>query len=508
MMKKWCFLLLIGLSWSAQAQNKLPEQNLTKAELETHLRFLASDELEGRYTGSRGHNIAARYIAAYFEAYGLKPAPGANGYYQPVPFETVLPPQVGTLKINDTSYELKKDFLWLSGDVKEMKTTAVFANYGWIDASTNRDDFKNLDVKGKVIFVLPGTSEADANDPSAIFMASAKKRQWAAEKGAVALVELYRLSFPWNFFINYFGKESMRLAEDTPSESVSTIAYGWFKEPSPNPLLDLESGKTKSLPVEFSAMGGVNNQIASQNVIGVLEGTDPKLKNEYLLLTAHYDHIGIAKKGGNGYTEQDSIFNGARDNAFGVTTILGAIKAFSQQPPKRSIIFIAFTGEEVGLLGSAYYADHPLIPLNQVVINLDTDGAGYNDTTVVTIIGLGRTGVDEELQAGTKAFGLKIVADPAPEQNLFDRSDNASFARKGVPSLDFSPGFTSFDAEINKYYHQVTDNPDSVNYNYVHKFTQAYISAARLIGNRAQRPMWKAGDKYEKAAQELYKVKP
>jgi Zn-dependent M28 family amino/carboxypeptidase len=505
--KLWIVLLTV-YTIGVQAQNQLPELNLTKAEVEAHMRFLASDELEGRRTGSRGNNIAARYIAAQLESYGIKPVPGAKAYYQPVPFESVVPPTVGTLTLDKTVLENKKDFLWLSGEVKNVATTAVFANYGWVDAATKRDDFKNLDVKGKVVLVLPGASEADAGNPSAIFEASAKKRQWAAEKGAVALVELYRLQFPWNFFTNYFGKESLMLATESANGVEYNIAYGWLKEPAPNPLADLIAGKAKSVKVELSATGGSRTKVASQNVIGMIEGTDPQLKNEYILLSAHYDHVGVGKQAGGMYTPQDSIFNGARDNAFGTVAVLAAAKAFAQQPPKRSVIILLVTGEEIGLLGSQYYAEHPLIPLNQVVFNLNCDAAGYNNTNIVSIFGFGRTGTDEDIRNGLKPFNLEVFADPAPEQNLFDRSDNVSFAVKGIPALTFSPGFTAFDQAIMQYYHQAGDNPDTIDFNYLHKYSQAYIHTARLIGDRAQRPVWKTGDKYEKAGQELYKVKP
>jgi Zn-dependent M28 family amino/carboxypeptidase len=241
----------------------------------------------------------------------------------------------------------------------------------------------------------------------------------------------------------------------------------------------------------------------SYNVLGVLEGSDPVLKNEYVVLTAHIDHVGTGKKGGR-VTESDTIFNGARDNAFGTTAILSAVKAFTQKPAKRSILFIAYTGEEIGLLGSKYYAEHPLVPLKQCVYSLDCDGAGYNDTTKVTVIGLERTDAQPQIEAGAKAYGLTAISDPAPEQNLFDRSDNVNLAAKGIPSPDFAPGFTAFDAEINKFYHQVSDSPESVNYNYLLKFCQAYIYSARLIADRPTAPKWKTGDKYEKAFNDLY----
>ncbi|HMP12711.1 MAG TPA: M20/M25/M40 family metallo-hydrolase [Saprospiraceae bacterium] len=499
MMKKmylWSLLLLLfHINAQAQATKELPEYHITKSELEAHMRFLASDDLEGRRTGSRGSNIAARYIASYFESYGLQTVPGAPMYYQPVQFEATMPPKNGNLKIDKTEYALGKDFLILAGDALNVKTSAVFANYGL------EDDYNKLDVKGKIVFVLPGTP--DDQSPQVIFTSGARKRKLAAERGAVAVFELYRVPFPWNFFVSYFGKESIRLAETKPANEKQSIVYGFFKEPSPNPIMTLQNGK--SLKAELKSDAGQQQALPSQNVIGIIEGTDPVLKDEYILLTAHYDHVGVGEQGGGAYTAEDSIFNGARDNAFGTVAVLAAARAFAIQPPKRSVIFLAVTGEEIGLLGSEYYAENPLIPHEKVVFNLNCDGAGYNNTGAVSIFGFGRTGTDDDIRQGLQAFGLEVIPDPAPEQNLFDRSDNVSFAIKGIPALTFSPGFNAFDQAILQYYHQVGDNPDTIDFDYLHRYCQSYIHTARLIGDRDTRPFWKAGDKYEKAGQQLYK---
>lgn len=168
---------------------------------------------------------------------------------------------------------------------------------------------------------------------------------------------------------------------------------------------------------------------------------------------------------------------------------------------------IGYTGEEIGLLGSQYYVEHPLIPLKQCVFNLNCDGAGYDDTGLLTTIGLSRTDAKMELEQSAKAFGLKIIDDPAPEQNLFDRSDNVNFAAKGIPSPNFAPGMKAFGGEIMKYYHQTSDNPESVDFAYLHKYCQSYAYAARLIANRKDAPKWIAGDKYEKAWQTLFEDK-
>jgi len=227
------------------------------------------------------------------------------------------------------------------------------------------------------------------------------------------------------------------------------------------------------------------------------------LKDEYLLLSAHYDHIGVV----GGHPEpitSEYIFNGARDNAVGTAGVLAAGKYLSQNPPKRSVILAAWTAEEIGLLGSNYFAENPMIPLEQIVYNLNIDGAGYNDTTKVTVIGLGRTEADPEMKAAAGSFGLEAIPDPVPEQNLFDRSDNVSFARKGIPAPTYSMGLTAFDEEINYYYHQVTDEPHTLNYDYVTAYIRSFVLAAQKIANRDEAPFWLPGDVYEEAGVELY----
>ena len=239
----------------------------------------------------------------------------------------------------------------------------------------------------------------------------------------------------------------------------------------------------------------------SKNVIGLLEGSDAKLKNEYLVVSAHYDHVGVNHQAQTG---QDSIFNGARDNAIGVTGLLSTAKYLSQYSPKRSVLFIALTGEEKGLLGSKYYADHPAVPLKQTVFNFNCDGAGYNDVTVATVIGLERTTAETEISKACEAFGIKAALDPVPEQNLFERSDNYNFAVKGVPAINFAPGTKSFDAELMKYYHQPADEVASLDFDYLIKYFRAYVYANVLLSNLDKAPVWKQGDKFEVQSKKLY----
>lgn len=485
----------------AQSDSRAPEFDITKADMEAHLRFLASDALQGRRTGEMGNDIAAAYLASQYATYGLQQVEGANGYYQPVPFEAITPPDAASIEINNETYQQGDNLLMMSGNIKPTKTKAVFANYGWVDEEAGTNDYEGLDVEGKLVFVLPGTP--GGKDPLTVFNSMSKKRKLAKEQGAIGLIELYRLQFPWQFFLSYFNKESLNLADNMEAiKSSPNFVYGWINETDKETFNAMKNRKRTK--VEVNSKGFSRRSVTSNNVIGRLEGTDPELEDEYLLLTAHFDHVGTGKNGGSPYTPEDSIFNGARDNAMGAAALLGALQALSEQPPERSVIFLAVTGEEIGLLGSQYYAEHPLVPMDQVIFNLNTDGAGYNDPSYVSIIGFGRTGTDGLVEAASNIFGLDVFPNPAPDQNLFDRSDNVSFAKMGVPALCFSPGLTEFDEEISTYYHQAADNPETIDFDYLQKFCQALARTARLIANDEERPFWVEGDKYEEAGKQLY----
>jgi hypothetical protein len=494
-------LLWIFFALSTTIYAQYPEFETRKSEVEAHLRFLASDDLKGRRTGEAGNFLAARYIAEYFNAFGAKPITyGNNSYLQQWPLESVTPPVSGGLMVGKTTYEFKKDFMLLGGSPINTKTTAVFAGHGWVDLEKGMDDYKNLDVKGKVVFVISGLP--DDNSPNAAFRSIPVKRKMAEERGAVALIELYRIGFPWGFALQFFSRESHRLGDENAGEN-SQLPYGWLKEKGNDPVADMVKGSTQK--ILLSSSGGNQSTQMVPNVAAVIQGSDPELSNEYIVLSAHFDHVGVGKNGGGAVTPEDSIFNGARDNAFGTSALLLAARCFAEAPAKRSIILIAFNGEEMGLLGSRFYADKPLIPLEKVIFNLNADGAGYNDKESISAIGYGRTGTDDIITAAANTFGLKVIPNPVPEQNLFDRSDNVSFAAKGVPSLCLSPGVTSFDEELMKYYHQVADNPDSVDTDYLLLYCKSFVQIARMIADNPQRPEWKSGDKYEEAGKKLYK---
>lgn len=483
----YTLFFLTGISLSTLAQSV--QSDISQNEVEAHIRFLSADEMKGRDTGSPELEIAAGYIAAQYQAYGVQTVEGADGYFQDVPLTQQKPPQQASLRYGEQELQLAEDLLVMQGGNAEVSGETVFVDFG------TEADFEGKDISGKIVVAkagLPGET-----NPQTFLAAGADKMKRVQAAGGAGLVELYKSTqIPWALLVRYLNSERLSLG-DGEKETGEERLHIWLNDPENSHVQAFQAGTEE---VNITVTGKSDESFISRNVIGMIEGSDASLKNEYLLLTAHYDHVGVEE----GKNLPDSIYNGARDNAIGTASLLSAARYLGQHPPKRSVILLAVTAEEKGLLGSRWYAENPLIPMQQVVFNLNTDGAGYNDTTRITLIGLGRTSADEAIREAAEAVGLAAEADPAPEQNLFDRSDNVSFARLGVPAITFSPGFTAFDQEIMKYYHQLADEAESLNYNYLEKLCEAYVLAAQKIADAPEAPEWKAGDKYESAAKELY----
>jgi hypothetical protein len=468
-------------------------EEVTQSDVEFNIYFLASDEFRGRDTGTRELKIASRYLATWFQVYGIQPAPGHDSYYQEVPFQRLSPPDMATLTVADSTYSLNNHLIAMNSVRGEFSHPIITLNYA------SREEIAEHDIEGKIVIAetgLPGLTS-----PQQFFSASAEKRELVAAAGGAGLIELYtNLQFPWQLLVNFLGTE--RIApDDRVDEEQENIPHLWMNavQNSVQSYLTRHDNTLAGLILS----GGEPVTFTSRNVIGVVEGTDSELKDEYLLLSAHYDHVGVVR-GQEEPLTGEQIFNGARDNAVGTAGVLAAAKFLAENPPRRSVIFAAWTAEERGLLGSSYFAEHPMVPLEQIVYNLNIDGAGYNDTTKVTVIGLGRTDADPEMKYAAELYELEAIPDPVPEQNLFDRSDNVNFARQGIPAPTYSMGLTAFDDEINYYYHQVTDEPNTLNYDYVTRYIRSFIHAAQSIANRDEAPFWLPGDVYEEAGIELY----
>ena len=473
-----------ALLWSQSDKEKV-EATVQKSEIEGHIYFLSDDLLQGRETGTPQNKIAASYLANMLRGYGAQPNPATGTYYQEVLLNRKSPPANLQVTLGGKALEALAP---LEARASTYEGEAVYVGHGM------ESDYDGKTVAGK--FVITKAGSAAAQDARSAFRLVAQKETLAREKGALGVIEILTAEETmWGFIEHDLNNPRFSVAGGETPEAAD-FDYIWVRDASGQ----LTESLQPEMPLRYQSGGQLLDTLRSQNVVGVVEGTDPVLKDEYIIYSAHYDHVGIGKPDEAG----DSIYNGARDNAVGTTTVLSMAENLSRYPTKRSALFILFTGEEKGLLGSQYYVENPVLPLNKMVYCFNSDNGGYNDTGLATIIGLTRTTAESHIREAVAAFGLKAIEDPAPEQGLFERSDNVHFARKGIPAPTFSMGFSAFDAEIGKYYHQPRDEAGSLDFDYLLKFFRAYVMAGRLLGNAPDTPVWKAGDTYEAAGKALY----
>ena len=484
--------LLSVFTLTAQTEVEKVTETVNKADIEGHIYFLADDVLKGRATGSPELKIAASYLANSFRRYGVKPNPKTGTYYQEVNLKEVSPPKEAVIEINN---QIITDYAFINAAVLTSDQDAVFLNYGLAD------DYSGKDVKGKVIMVKAGSAET--NDTRAAFGLRRTKEKLAQEHGVSAIVELLNADDNmWSFIDHNFNEPSLSVDLGDENNDGNETAYIWVLDKDHKMAAQLST--LTSIPSKITIGDKTEEAVISQNVIGVVEGTDPVLKNEYIIYSAHYDHVGIGAPDETG----DTIYNGARDNAVGTTTVLTMAENLAKYPTKRSALFILFTGEEKGLLGSEFYVENPVLPLEKMVYCFNSDNGGYNDTSLATIVGLTRTTAEKNIADAVSTFGLKAIEDPAKEQGLFDRSDNVNFAKKGIPAPTFSLGFTAFDGDVTKYYHQPGDEAHTLDYDYLLNFFRAYVLSGRNIANDPATPVWNSGDKYEAVSKTLYKNTP
>lgn len=478
---------------AAQKDKNLVDETVSQAGIAAHLRFLSSDALEGRDTPSKGLVVAAEYLRTQLQLYGVQPLPEYPDYFQPVHMKKIKRPESGTITVGDQTFQIKYDFLQLSGTDLDWSGDLIVLPYA------TPAEIAEADVKGKVI--VANTGDGTEQNPQASFRLFRDKRVAAKEAGAVALIELYNSPMiPWQMLVHYLsGEKGGKLELDTDEENDS-FTYIWMD--NSNQITSPVFEKTRTMTVSIT--GTEIEKFEAYNLVGYIPGTDAALKAEYITYSAHYDHIGIGIPDSTG----DAIYNGARDNAIGTVTVLEAAKNMAKYPTKRSSLFILFVGEEKGMLGSKWFVDHSPLPLRQLVYCFNSDGAGYNDTSLATIIGLHRTTAEGQITKALQTYGL-VAGDDAnyKNQNLFDRSDNVCFAQKGIPAPTFSTGMTLFDEQVMKYYHQPSDEFESLDMDYLFAFYRAYVLAGRLIGNMKETPFWVEGDKYYDAGKALYSTK-
>lgn len=468
-----------------QIQTAIPDQ-LT----ESHIRFLSADFFKGRDTGSKELEMAAAYIKEQFRAYGLKTIPGADDFYQPVRLVQKFAAEDIRLLVMDSVFSAT-DVIQMNGSDVELETASVI----WVGFGME-PDLKPKKVKDKIVVARIGSDEA--KNINQIITLAEQKRSWALESGAKALVELYDLpTIPFDNIARWRNRGSLDIATDS-ANSLEAFPHFWLRM---NDRVNWEGLKGRKKHVASIHVSGTRYEFMDvKNVAGFVQGTHNSLKDEIVVVTAHYDHVGVNSRG----NLPDSIYNGARDNALGTSTLLASAKYFGHNPGKRSILFLAVTAEEKGLLGSKWYAEHPLLPLNKTVFNLNTDGAGYHDTTLTTTIGFNFVDAHNLVSEASKPFNLIAAGDSMPDQNLFYRSDHFHFAQKGIPALTLSPGITSFNEEVRKYYHQPADEAESLNYRYIGRYARSFANTLNALANTNEPPYWFEDQPFYEVGNKLY----
>lgn len=479
------FFLILSFTFAQTAVQDINAINPQQIAL-APLRFLASDELMGRGTTRPEINIAARYISEEFKSMGLREVPGTTDYFQTFTIKLFTPSKTGSFIAQNKTYNMGEDIIQIGGTDISINAPVIYAGFGL------KEDLDKADIKGKIVVTEWGATDSDS--PEEGFMLMPTKLQLARERGAVALIERMPRDVPWQGFQQYF------MQEHTEQEGANNFNIFIINDKDSSlPALQQNESAT------ISTAGNRERNISTKNVMSWVEGTDSKRKDQFIVLSAHYDHLGVAEQPKLEEGKLDSIYNGARDNAIGTTAVIDAARYFAQHPPKRSVLFIAYTAEEMGLIGSKYFAQHPALPLKQLVYNLNIDNASYNDTSIITFVGLGRTSADADVKRACAAYNLSVLPDPTAEQWLFDGSDNVSLAAKGIPAPTFSLGMRTFDSTIFNRYHQLSDEAENLNLNYAMKFINSFILAAKYIADNDKQPTWIKGDKYEAAWMELYR---
>lgn len=494
-----------------------------------HIQFLADDKLEGRDTGSVGHRKAAEYIADNFKRAGLTPA-GTADYIQPVRFRSrrIVEDQSSLALISKDGaqlIQLGEDATFNMRVEQSPRTEApiVFVGYGLTVPEMKYDDLAGLDLRGKVVLLLTG-------GPSTIpgpLLSHYQSERWSVLKqaGAIGVLAIQNprgMDIPWDRAKLARFMPSLTLDDSTLDDTIGERLAVTIN-PSRAEKFFNGSGHTfeeilalanadKLLPkfkIPASIRASVKmdtSEIESQNVVGVLPGNDPNLKNEYVVLSAHLDHVGVGQP-----INGDRIYNGAMDNASGVATLLETASRLhnTKQSFRRSIVFLAVTAEEKGLLGSKYFAAHPTVPAKQIVANVNVDMfLPLFPLRSLIVQGLEESNLADDLRHTGETLNIKILSDPEPERNSFIRSDQYSFIKRGVPAVALKVGYTKNSPEQlivkrwrTDHYHAPSDDlSQPIDFQAAADFNRAYLLIVKSIANRDARPKWNSDSFFRRFA--------
>lgn len=507
------------------------------AAVQAHLEFLASDLLEGRDTGARGHEIASKYIAAQYQIMGLKEA-GTDGYFQRVPFRSARLTETSPTFVIDTPsgrHELQYRRQFTTGastaeEISEVSAEVVFVGYGLVSESFGIDDYAGLDVENKIVIAVSGGTQGLPSEEAAHL--GAQKQREAAARGAVGFITLHtperEAVRPFETAVLFGAGPRMRWLDADGNAhgedgQLKGSAYVDYRAAEPmfadaeytmeDIWAALEAGER---PPAFALNATAHmrrestfSEITSPNVIGMIEGSDPQLKHEYVLYTAHSDHIGLARD----FSTSAKVNNGALDNAAGVAVMLETARMYAEQvaagnPPRRSILFAAVTAEEKGLLGADYFAHNPTVPLSSIVanVNLDMPVLLYPFADVIAF-GADHSSLGEVVARAAGKYGIALSPDPMPEQAIFTRSDHYTLVRQGIPAVFLMTGFTSQDEDEDggevwgkffaENYHRpgddlvtLTETYGGIRYDFGALFTDINFQIGMEIANADQAPYW------------------
>ncbi len=529
-----CLAAALGFGLAADAEDDALKQALARVSapaVRAHVEFLADDLLEGRETGTRGYDLAARYVATQLALVGLAPAGEGGTFFQQVPLvESRL--AEGTLSFSGpsgtTTLALRDDFIMAGDPLRtqaRVEAPVVFAGFGVTAPRLGHDDYASLDVKGKIVALVSNAPARFPSEERAYHASRQRKADNAAEHGAIGVLVLRTPQeeerTPWARLLGFAESPASRWtrADGTPegvspslqaSATLSAEAARRLFASSPVPLETAFARLDEGAPAGFAlrvtatlTSRSEHRRLRSPNVVGRLEGSDPALRASSVVYSAHLDHVGLGPAE-NG----DRIYNGAYDNALGSAVVLEVARVLAglEKRPRRSLLFLFVTAEERGLLGSDYFASHPTVAASALVanVNIDMPLLLYPPADVVAF-GAENSTLEAPARAAAAAVGLSLGPDPMPAETIFVRSDQYSFVRKGVPAVMFSPGMRSADAAqdgprifgefLARHYHHPSDDlalpmdPASIV-----RYTKANVALGYAIAQSAEAPRWKPGN--------------
>ncbi len=534
----------LAVSGYAQSRGQM-KIALNEDSMRAHTRYLASDLLEGRGTGARGGELAASYIAAQMEALGLKGA-GANGsFFQPVSLVGVKADPNTKLVVSGRNgketFKFADDYVAFTGAQTEdvdVDSDLVFVGYGISAPEQKWNDYKGeaADYRGKIFVMLVNDPPATAAEPK-LFGGRALtyygrwtyKFEEAARRGAAGVILLHTdesAGYPWSVVRTSNGSWRFDIARTAGDATPFLNMRSWVTNDTAQKIMklagyDLADMRTKAAsrdfqPVKLNLKGKINlkselKRVAAPNVVGILPGRDPKLRDEYVVYSAHWDHFGIGAPDKTG----DTIYNGAVDNATGCAAILAIAEALAKLPPaqrpRRSSLFLFPTAEEQGLLGAEWYSRHPVVPVEKTAADVNLDSMNMLGVARdFTPLGAERSSLEAVVQAVARERGLRISPDSRPEQGSFYRSDHFPFAKVGVPSISLKAGDDlvghpkgwgeqQFRAYNTQHYHQPSDEFDpNWNYQGMIQETEIALAIGMRIANDPAMPRFKPTDEFAK----------